>query len=579
MKPQATFSRTPFGTTPPLNGTGVDENLEYPYTFGDGVDPPEPYQLKEIYHIVTQSRTGKYTRDLTTVEAAHTPGGSANWDEMGCKKTTTGLWAIQRLMEEEEIENPAILIITSRAGKGTFYDWGPRILKNYTFLDLGTQGISMLKDGKLHKLPPSKLKFVPEKFSFPVVVLAHYNIFSNSNFNQFELDEMGNPVKDKDGATKMKPKLQSDHVMSRHWDMVWLDEAHKIKGKETKWTRTLERIADNTKARFRHVSTGTGYINRPSEIWSPLRFIDRAAFGSFWAFHDLFCDYDVEDGYSREIGVKPEMREAFRKIVRAYGPRTTLSEVMPHIKEPIFVPRYVDLNPTQRKMYDEIVSMLKTLDKKGVPIHATNVLTLLQRLRMICVATPEVVDDYYDELLERRVQKVKLVEPSSKLDDLQTLIDELSWDDEVKSPVVVFSNFVDPLELLEARFDKANAACEEMGIPPEYPYLWMKASDDDETRYSKWHDLFPTMQYKVFMSTVQLGGESINLTPARHVIFLDRSWSPKDNSQGIGRVRRPGQEGQPVVININANNTTDKYIKDVNDIKQGWFQTIFGDEE
>jgi len=81
------------------------------------------------------------------------------------------------------------------------------------------------------------------------------------------------------------------------------------------------------------------------------------------------------------------------------------------------------------------------------------------------------------------------------------------------------------------------------------------------------------------MSTLQLGSESINLTPARHVIFLDRSWSPKDNSQGIGRIRRPGQKGQPVVININARKTVDQYIEKVVTEKTEWFRSIFHDDD
>jgi SNF2 family DNA or RNA helicase len=80
------------------------------------------------------------------------------------------------------------------------------------------------------------------------------------------------------------------------------------------------------------------------------------------------------------------------------------------------------------------------------------------------------------------------------------------------------------------------------------------------------------------MSTLQLGGESINLSPARHVVFLDRSYSPKDNAQGIGRIRRPGQKRQPVVIHINAKNTTDQWIEKINIVKHGWFMAIFGEE-
>ena len=164
--------------------------------------------------------------------------------------------------------------------------------------------------------------------------------------------------------------------------------------------------------------------------------------------------------------------------------------------------------------------------------------------------------------------EIKLIEPSSKLDELMEILDGLEWDEENKQQVVVFSNFRDPLELLKVRLEKA-------GIT----FIHMDAGDNEEERYKKWHDEFPKKEHQVFMSTVQLGGESINLTSARHVVFLDRSWSPKDNNQAIGRIRRPGQEGQPVVINIEAKDTTDQKLERVNKEKEGWFNEIFGDED
>jgi len=75
-------------------------------------------------------------------------------------------------------------------------------------------------------------------------------------------------------------------------------------------------------------------------------------------------------------------------------------------------------------------------------------------MRQIAVATPEVISDLYDEKAERRVTKIRLVEPSSKLDALMEVIDGLQWDDEAKQQMVVFSNFVDPLELLQTRLTK-----------------------------------------------------------------------------------------------------------------------------
>jgi SNF2 family DNA or RNA helicase len=216
-------------------------------------------------------------------------------------------------------------------------------------------------------------------------------------------------------------------------------------------------------------------------------------------------------------------------------------------------------------MYDSIVTELETLDKNGTPFSAPTVLAALQRLRQIAVATPEVISDEFDSRTQKRLIRIKLVEPSSKLDALMDVIEELQWDEDAKQQIVVFSNFKDPLNLLEVRL-KAQ----------DIPFIHLQTEDNDDERFKKWSVEWPKKEHQVFLSTVSLGGESINLTSAQHICFLDRSWSPKDNSQAIGRVRRPGQEGQPVVVNIEALNTTDQYVEETNIRKDGWFQDIFG---
>jgi hypothetical protein len=524
-------------------------------------------------------------QDWQTVDIIHLLGytdkygpnvGTANWSEMGGFKTSTGLWYIDRKMREAGIENPAILIITSKGGKGTFLEAIPEILPEYTIINIETQRLFLYRDKEMLPLDKNKMKFVPKAFGFPVICLAHYDIFSRSNDGKFETLDDGTPII-VDGQYFYKDKLQADHIASRLWDIVWCDEFHRLKDKDARWTVNIKKI----KTRYgRHGSTGTGFINRPDEIWSLLNWLDKKKYGSYNHFKEIFCEIDDWDGYARVVGCKPEMRDAFREIVRNIGVRRTLDEVMPHLKTPIFKPINVELNPIQRKMYDSIKLQLQAEDQKGTPLYAANVLSLLQRLRQICVATPEVVEDYYDEVLDRRIQKVKLREPSSKLDALMEVIEGLHWDEDHKEPLVVFSNFKDPLELFKARLDKRNQAVVDMGLPDEFlcKYIHLDVKDTDVERYEKWFVEFPKMQHRVFMSTLQLGGESINLTPARHVVFLDRSWSPKDNAQGIGRIRRPGQEGQPIVIHINADDTTDQYIEDVNITKQGWFNQIFGKE-
>src|SRR6266576_999761 len=559
---------------PPLSNSKTTPKEGYIYTYSDKIDPPEEgWQMEDIEQMY---------------QDAVSRGYCANWSEMGAKKTSTGLWMIQRLWKEHwpktlGEKHPNVWVCTTRSGKGTFFKLAPEILECWYIFNMTAQGIFVFQDGKEQKL---KLSKVPEYFDMPTLVVSHFNYFSRSTKGQF-LELEGIPITGEDGAIKMKPWTPADHFVDREWDLCWVDEAHRIKEKDTKWTVIITRANDG----IRMDTTGTGFINKTDEVWSLIDHMVKATTSksidedpikneasSYYDFRDEFCLIDDDEGYEKVIGIRPERKDDFRNIIRTLGPRRTLTEVMPHIKEPIFNPQDVDLNPIQRKMYDQIKSELQTLDQNGVPIYSANVLALLQRLRAICVATPQVVDEIYDEKTQRMKQRIKLVEPSSKIDALMEILDGLEWDEERKDPVVIFSNFIGPLMLIRDRFNKANENAMEMGFNPEYPYIWMKESHSDQERFNMWNNLFASLEYRVFMSTLQLGGESITLTPAKHVIFLDRSWSPKDNSQGIGRIRRPGQEGQPVVININARNTVDSYIHAVNNMKQGWFNEIFGEE-
>lgn len=507
--------------------------------------PPDPWQDEDISYLDQRE------------------DNSANWSEMGCKKTSTGLWiAEKKATQFANGSPPAILVVTSRTGKGSYFQLAPGILPGWTIFNVRTDGIWVLVDGTEVKL--SGYPFLPKKIAVPHLVITHYNLFSFCQAGKPKLDERKNPIIKEDGTLEMMPWKQGDYIIDHDWDVVILDEAHRIKDRQAKQTRGVKKL----KAKYRHVMTGTGFINRPDEIWSLLNFLDKSEFRSYWDFREEYCMEDEYNGYRSVVGIKPDKVDNFRKLVRTVGVRRTLDEVLPSIKQPRPIRVDVDLSPTQRKMYNGIVKELAAFDKNGVPFNSPNVLSALQRCRQICVATPEVVADYFDEKEQRRVVKIKLTEPSSKLDAVMEILDGLEWDEDSKQPLVIFSCFRDPLDLLEKRFEKAGIS-----------FIHLKAEDSDELRYQKWAIQFPTKQYRVFMSTLQLGGESINLTPARHVCFLDRSWSPKDNAQGIGRVRRPGQTGEPIVINIEAENTTDQRIERVVNIKAGWFKEIFGAEE
>lgn len=480
---------------------------------------------------------------------------SANWSSMGCYKTSTGLWLIDRKVGE----NANVLIVTTKSGKGPFFDAIPRCLGDeWRVFNVGTKKVDeVILDDLRVESDVDELIALLKKHKGRTLVMAHYHVFANKSWMK-EVFEEG---------------IASN---SFDWDFVLLDEGHRIKSKSVQWARNIKK--QSRYARFRHVMTGTGFVNNPSEIWSLLNFLEPKKHTSYVSFRKRFCEEEFWTGYSKVIGIREDQVEAFKQIRRSYGPRRTMQEVHKDIAEPIYHSVGVDLSPPQKRMYNEFKRELRALDEQGYRIDSPNVVSQIQRMRQIVVATPELVDSYYDEVLDRRVQEIRLTEPSSKLDAAMEIIEGLEWDDESRQQVVVFSNFKGPLELLKERLKEQHDKNGRL-LRREIPFIHMEQKDSEATRFEKWHELWPQKKHQVFMCTVALGGESINLASAQYCIFLDRSWSPAQNLQAVGRVYRPGQKDVAEIIHIDATGTIDKKVQDNVDEKVGWFRRLFDDED
>ena len=481
---------------------------------------------------------------------------SANWSEMGAMKTSTAEWLMEQKLAS--IPNPRVLVITTKTGKGTYFESMPEVLPEWDVFNVGTDATRLVISGKTVPIP---VKIPNPLYMRPIMAVAHYHCFTNRACMPEQVKgENGLPILNDNGTFEMtEPKNMN--LLRMHWDAIIVDEAHRIKNRDAQWTRNIKKL----RAQYKHIMTGTGFVNDPSEIWSLLNFLFPKVYTSYDRFRNRYCEMDDYSGYMKVTGIVADMEDEFRDIVRRVGVRRTMLECFPDITEPIETVVPVSLNPTQRKMYAELIEYLSTLDAQGVPLHSPNVLSLLNRLRQICVATPEVIEDYYDYKEDRRIIKVKLTEPSSKLDSVMELLEGLEWDDDKRDQVVIFSNFNDPLSLLETRFKKANI-----------PYLRIRTTMNEQQRYDLWKNEWTKKEHRVFLSTLRLGSESINLTSAHRAIFLDQDWSPATNKQAIGRIYRPGQTGACQLIYLRAEGTTDYRVLDTVNTKHGWFTQIFG---
>src|SRR5215831_19107115 len=87
---------------------------------------PAPFQLEDMDHL----------EELDW---------SANWSEMGCYKTSTVCWLIEKWAKRLG-RKPKVLIITTRSGKGTYFKHIPMLLPEYELMNASSTKINLVLD-------------------------------------------------------------------------------------------------------------------------------------------------------------------------------------------------------------------------------------------------------------------------------------------------------------------------------------------------------------------------------------------------------------------------------------------------
>jgi SNF2 family DNA or RNA helicase len=340
-------------------------------------------------------------------------------------------------------------------------------------------------------------------------------------------------------------------LVEEKWLHVIADEAQKIMHRQNQVTRNLKAI----KPKYRTALTGTPTSGKPDLLWSVLNWLYPKDWTSYWKFFEQYCNYETSyQGYKVVTGPKnvPELQNK----IKPFTVRRLLRDVrknMPERMPPLDFE--VQLEPSQRKAYEEMkadmVAWVRSQNTSGEmePIIAQAAISKLVRLLQFASAYATVDAE----------GKVLLSEPSPKLDFCMQLI-ETALEEDVK--LVVFSNFRQLIELLNARLTKAKV-----------PYVTVHGEVSTEDRI-KGVQQFQEGDAKVFTGTIKAGGTGIDLFAAHRIVFLERDWSPSANEQAIGRVDRIGQTQAVQVIDIIAADTVESQKNATIEMKWSWIKEL-----
>ncbi|HEX4150696.1 MAG TPA: DEAD/DEAH box helicase [Steroidobacteraceae bacterium] len=326
------------------------------------------------------------------------------------------------------------------------------------------------------------------------------------------------------------------------FDYLILDEAQAIKNPDSVSAKSARLL----QADHRLALSGTPIENHLGELWSLFEFLNPGMLGAASVFK-------MAHGAARNPD--EDTRTLLARALRPFILRRTKEQVVRELPPKVEQTLYCELDPPQRKLYDQLrdhyrATLLKRVQTDGIGRAKILVLEALLRLRQAAIH-PGLLDPGH------------LAKPSAKLDMLLPRVLEVI---EEGHKTLVFSQFTGMLSILRQHLDRAEV---------RYEYLDGKTRD----RQACVERFQNSADCKLFLISLKAGGLGLNLTAAQYVFLLDPWWNPAVEAQAIDRAHRIGQTRQVFAYRLIARGTVEEKVLELQNTKRDLADAIVGANE
>jgi superfamily II DNA or RNA helicase len=321
------------------------------------------------------------------------------------------------------------------------------------------------------------------------------------------------------------------------FDYVILDEAQAIKNPASESAKAIRLV----KGRQRLALSGTPVQNHLGDLWSLFDFLNPGMLGHASVFSGPNGSLRNPDEPTRVM---------LSRALRPFILRRTKEQVAADLPAKHEQTLYCELEPPQRKLYDELRAkyrqeLLQQIDKHGLARSKIQILEALLRLRQAALH-PGLIDP------------ARVAEPSAKMDLLLPSLEEII---EEGHKALVFSQFTSMLSIVRA-------GLEQKGIV--YEYLDGKTRDRQE-RIERFQS---DAKCPLFLISLKAGGLGLNLTAADYVYLLDPWWNPAIETQAIDRAHRIGQDKPVHACRLIAKDTVEEKVLSLQQSKRSLADAI-----
>jgi len=342
-----------------------------------------------------------------------------------------------------------------------------------------------------------------------------------------------------------------DIINKLDYDLIIIDEAHKLKNNKTKNYEFVQ----NLKKKFCLLLTATPIQNRIEEIFNLVSLLKPGHLGSETAFYEKY----KRD--ARSLNDDEHLKELVNKVMIRNRRADTGIEWTKRQVETI----PIEFSSAEKDLYDSI-SVLKsegdwvqtsafsvmTLQREACSSREAVFYTLKNMLQKKENPTPA-----FEEQIEFLIKKVEAVQQNSKAEKALELIQK------VNDKVIIFTEYRATQMYLQWYLKQHGIS----SVPFRGGF---KRGKKDWMR-----ELF--QKHAQVLIATEAGGEGINLQFCNHIINFDLPWNPMRLEQRIGRIHRLGQEKDVMIYNFAIKGTVEEHILKLLYEKIHLFEKVIGE--
>jgi len=348
-----------------------------------------------------------------------------------------------------------------------------------------------------------------------------------------------------------------DKVAAASFDLVVVDEAHRLKNQKTLAWKFLDRLAP----RYLLLLTATPVQNDLHELYNLVQLLRPGLLGTYRTFGREFMrrgDRRMPQNTGRLANLLSEtMIRTTRASTSIRFPKRDVTNIL------------FDLTGPERDLYDSVTRLVRRLVQGHRETRRGAIkLTLLTLQKEIgsssFAAVPTLAKLMARETpgqarteLEALVHSARAIEANAKFEGIRKIVESS------RDKFVVFTQFRATLEFL-ARSLRG------MGVKVAV-FHGALSLREKEAAIAQFRD-----RARVLVST-EAGGEGRNLQFCHLLVNYDLPWNPMRIEQRIGRLHRLGQTHDVRVFNFTARSTVEAYVLEIVHEKINMFRSVIGD--